>query len=69
MSYFRIKTIFQDSNGIQAFAVFGGVVKDMAKAVKRAQALSLQRGLAEVVDGHNNVVAAFRAGQEVGSLL
>lgn len=69
MSHFRIKTIFVDSNGIQALATFGGVIKDAAKAVNRAQVLSISRGLAEVVDHHNATVAAFRFGEKVGSLL
>lgn len=69
MSHY-IKTTFVDSNGFQVLAVIGRPLKDLAKAVNQAQKISLNRGVAEVVDQHNHVLAAFRSGTKIeGSVL
>lgn len=65
-----IKSVFADSNGYQTLAVIGRPLRDLALAAKKAQNLSVERGVAEVVGQNNEVLAAFRAGQAIsGSVL
>lgn len=66
---FYVRTVYSDSNQCQTTGVYGGVRKDVEKAKQSAKKLSLARGVAEVIDGSHRVIAAFRSGQEVGSLM
>ena len=66
----KVHTIFTDSNGIQALGTYGKAMKNLVKACNQAQKLSVERGIAEVHDQANCVLAAFRAGKRVnGSVM